>query len=162
LTGTLALGAACAEAGGEVVGGELTDAGALAFERPVFTGVNIGSGSKWSDLYRDIFSPIGRPGSCAYTPNCHGSPDGAGAKARGGIQCFDQAGCRQSLIDKNQVRTRDAAAPDNAPLLIGLLRIKKPDGTIVGFMPKEPSSFAFPEKSLERIRAWIANGIPDD
>jgi len=162
--------AACAEAGGEVHGGELTDAGAGATDPPAFTpdaGASqsaecVGSGTTWTALYNDIFGPTGRPGSCSFQSNCHGTPDGAGAKVGSGIQCFDQKGCRQSLFDKGLITPADFAAPEKSALFVGLLRIRKADGTIVGFMPEMPADYVFPDACVERIQTWIRDGAKDD
>jgi hypothetical protein len=171
VTATLAALAACAEAGGKVEGGDLTEPGALANTRPVFvppdTGApppppeDVGSGTKWSDLYRDIFGPTGRPGSCSFAGNCHGTPEGAGAKSGSGIHCYDQKTCRESLLAQFLVEQKDVAAPDGSNLF-GVLRFARANDEVVGIMPKEPSSFRFPLKSIARIRTWMADGFKDD
>lgn len=165
----LAALAACAEAGGELEGGALTDAGLAATTPPPYTpdtgaaaadGVCSGTGTKWSDLYNDIFGPTGRPGSCAFAASCHGTPDGAGTKVGGGVRCFDEKGCRQSFFDKGLVAAADSAAPEKAALF-GVLRIRTPDGP-VGTMPEIPANYTFSDTCIERIKTWIRDGAKDD
>ena len=173
LVGVIAAIASCAEAGGEVRGGDLTDAGQLATNPPAFTpdtgapegGTRyecVGTGTTWTALYDDIFGPTERPGSCSFQSSCHGSPDAAGAKVGSGIKCFDAKGCRQSFLDQGLVTPADAEAPENSMLLTSLLRVKKPDGKIVGFMPQQPADYVFPDACVERIQTWIRNGAKDD
>lgn len=153
--------AACSEAGGDIRGGDLTDAGAEATTAPPMTeGPCVGSGTKWSDLYRDIFGPTEQPGSCSFRSHCHGTAEGRGAQV--GIHCFDEKGCRTSFIEKGLVSASDAAAPDQAALFVGLLRLRKPDGTISGFMPETPSNYLYSPACLDRMKAWIKDGAPDN
>ena len=163
--------AACAEAGGELKGGELTDGGVLATNPPAFTpdtGASdpgpdcLDMGTTWTALYTGLFGPTDRPGSCTFRSNCHGTPDGAGAQLGSGIQCFDQKGCRQSFHDKGLVTPADFAAPERSVLLAGLLRVRKPDGTTLGFMPQNPPDYVFPDACVERIKTWIRDGAKDD
>ncbi|MBX3216753.1 MAG: hypothetical protein KF850_32255 [Labilithrix sp.] len=165
VAGALAALAACAEAGGEIRGGELTDAGAAATtlllpdaggEAPC-----VGDGSKWSDLYRDIFGPTARGGSCAFDGSCHGTPDGAGAKSPSGIACFDEKGCRQSFLDQSLVTVDDATAPEGSILLARTLRIRR-DGGASGSMPLAPSGYVYSAECVDRVKAWIAGGVKDD
>jgi hypothetical protein len=167
MIGVLALVAACAEAGGETKGGELTDAGLQASANGVFRppavdgGIDCGEGTTWSSLYRDIFGPTGKPGSCSFQSNCHGSPEGDGAIAGSGIDCFDQNGCRQSMIDAGLLKPRLARDPDSGGL-VSILRRRTPDGEVNGLMPKSPGSYTYPEACLVRIRGWISNNYPAD
>ncbi len=163
--------AACAEAGGEISGGNLTDAGLLATDPPAFTpdtGAGtaasecVGTGTTWTALYDDIFGPTGRPGSCSFRSSCHGTPDGAGAKARPGILCADAKGCRQSLFDKGLVTPADVDAPEKSALLLGVLRIRKPDGKVLGGMPEQPADYVFPDACVQRIETWLRDGAKDD
>jgi hypothetical protein len=156
-------GAACSDAGGQLKGGTLTDGGVAATTPPSFTeGPCIGTGSHWSDLYRDIFGPTGRAGSCSFRSNCHGSADAAGSTSGSGIQCFDEKGCRQSFLDKGLVSTFDAEAPENSALILSILRRRKADGTVSGFMPESPSDYLFSAVCLDRMKAWIRDGAKDD
>src|SRR5689334_799520 len=89
----------CATAGGEVSGGGLTEAGVLATTPPVYDGgleVNLAilaaidaacPTDEWRVLYRDLFGPTGKGGSCSFNETCHGSPSGTGAQSGSGIQC---------------------------------------------------------------------------
>jgi hypothetical protein len=161
-----AFAAACAEAGGESTGGGLTDAGKQAVAVPVFDAGAVvdcnAGGSKWSELYRDIFgAPEGTAGSCRYAKSCHGSPDGDGAKAGSGIQCYDEAGCRQSMIDHHLATPSNKDRPDDANLF-GILRHPTASGNPGGIMPRDPASYVYPDACRSRIRGWIANGVPAD
>lgn len=170
VTSVVAALSSCAEAGGEIRGGELTDAGLLATNPPAFTPDTgapaayecVGSGTTWTAIYNDIFGPTGRPGSCSFRSNCHGSADGAGAKAGSGIECFDQKGCRQSFFDKGIITPGDFAAPEKSALFLSLLRVHKSDGSTVGFMPQVPADYVFPEACVQRIQTWLRDGAKDD
>lgn len=154
---------ACSDAGGDVKGGALTDAGLEATAPPApMEGPCVGEGTKWSDLYRDIFGPTGRAGSCSFRSNCHGSPDGDGAKSGSGIECFDEKGCRKSFFDKGLVSAANATAPEQAVLFARLLRLRQPDGRVTGFMPDSPSNYLFSPQCLDRMKAWIRDGATDD
>jgi hypothetical protein len=125
--------------------------------------IESGSGTKWSDLHRDLFGPTSRPGSCSYKSNCHGTADQSGAKTSNGFVCgADKAECRSNLIKTNLVNDLDKAAPEKSSLIAGILRVRNPAGDVVGIMPQEPSNCVYSDASLERIKTWIRNGIPDD
>jgi hypothetical protein len=163
-----ALGAACAEAGGDVKGGDITEAGVQATTPGDFdAGAKlvpaecVGEGTTWTALYRDIFA-TGKPGSCTYESNCHGTPEGEGAQAGAGIKCFDQAGCRQSMIDQNMATPGNQAAPDGANLFTTMRNINPKSGKLRGRMPKDPAGYIFSDTCMQRIRTWIANGVPAD
>ncbi len=162
--------ASCAEAGGELRGGELTDAGQAATNPPAFTPDTgaadpgpdcVSMGTTWTAIYTELFGPTGRPGSCTYRGNCHG-PGEVGTKTASGLKCFDQQGCRQSLFDTGVLEPKDSAAPENSRLFVGLLRIRKPDGSTVGFMPQIPADYVLPQTCVERVQTWIRNGAQDD
>lgn len=158
----MAAAAACSGSDDPVKGGELTDAGKEATAPPgPEEGPCIGSGTKWSDLYRDVFGPTGRPGSCSFQASCHGSEDGDGVLA-GGIRCFDAKGCRQSFLELGLVGTGDATAPEQATLFTRVLRHRTEDGSVAGFMPAAPSSYLFAPQCLDRMKAWVAGGVKDD
>ncbi|MBX3207600.1 MAG: hypothetical protein KF764_21300 [Labilithrix sp.] len=163
---TLAALAACAEAGGELQGGELSDAGAGATVALIpDTGGPaeaecVGTGTRWSDLYDDIFGPTGRGGSCVFSGNCHG-PDGAGARTPSGVECFDRKGCRESFFATGLVSESDSSAPASSILLLGTLRVRRGDA-IAGFMPEAPADYVFSEACIKRIETWIRDGAKDD
>lgn len=161
-----AVAAACAEAGGDVKGGQLTDAGEQAATPGDFDGGVIagpcGDGDTWSSLYRDLFGPTGNPGSCSFKSYCHGTPDGDGAKSGAGIQCFDEKTCRESTIAKGLWSADNAAKPEKANGLSIIRNINPVTGKVRGIMPKEPSGFVFSDACIKRIEAWIAKGVPAD
>lgn len=167
----LAAVAACAEAGGDVRGGELTSAGAAATTPPAFTPDSGAAdpgpdcttmAATWTGIYTELFGPTDRPGSCTFRSNCHGAPESAGATTGAGIECFDQKGCRQSFFDKGVIKPEDSAAPENSALFVGLLRVRKPDGSTIGFMPQVPAEYVFSDTCVERIQTWLRNGALDD
>lgn len=155
--------AACADASGEVRGGEpkFDSAPPQVVEPnacPVKDEPDAGSGSKWSDLYRDLFGPTGAA-KCA-DPSCHGSPT-TGA-ARVGILCVDQVGCRQSLLDKGWIQPpADFEAPEASGFYTILRRCDAQNQTL-GTMPQKPSSYHFSPASLARVATWLRNGAPND
>ncbi|MBX3226906.1 MAG: hypothetical protein KIT84_34060 [Labilithrix sp.] len=79
-----------------------------------------------------------------------------------GLQCFDEAGCRQSMIDRRLARPSNAERPEGAILLSSILRVRKPDGKVSGIMPIEPADYIYPQACVDRIAAWIKNGVPAD
>lgn len=152
----------CATAGGEVSGGGLTEAGARATTPPAFDSGRLLEGPaleracslpEWRTLYQDVLSPVGRPGSCAFNETCHGTPEGAGARSSTGPECYDERGCCKSMFAKRLVELDDANNPDRSGLFITLRR--RTDAGILGFMPKEPRDYVYPEETLELVRAWI-------
>ena len=159
----LALAAACAEASGDVRGGELAfDPTPPAFVEPnacpVKDEADAGSGTAWSDLWRDLFGPTGAA-KCA-DPICHGSPSTTASKV--GLLCVDQAGCRQSLFDKGLIQDpADFASPETSAFYTILRRCDAQDQT-VGTMPQRPSSYIFSPASLARVSTWMRNGAPND
>jgi hypothetical protein len=163
----------CATAGGEVSGGGLTEAGARATNPPAFDSgraieepvlAQACSLPAWRTLYEDVFSPVGKPGSCAFNETCHGTPEGAGARSGTGPECYDERGCCRSMFEKRLVELEDTTAPDRSGLFLTLRR--RVDGGTRGFMPKEPRDYVYPEETLELVRAWIrqigAAAAPED
>src|SRR5512140_1093248 len=74
---------ACTDASGTVSGGDLTfAAGAPAVIAAADAGPGAGTGTKFSDLYRDFFGP-GGAAKCAGNGQCHGAADQPGAMASG-------------------------------------------------------------------------------
>jgi hypothetical protein len=115
-----------------------------------------GSGTTWGDLYADFFGPSGRAGCAGPGNACHASEDAEGS-ARSAFVCADEAGCVESILGRsNLVRSTDTEKPE-AAFLINVLRRKNADGKIVGTQPKLPL-FVFHEKSIERVKKWIADG----
>lgn len=169
VTGAAAL-AACADASGEVRGGDPRfdaappgpapeeDAAADAGPFPEDL-LDAGTGATWTDLYRDLFGPTGGA-SCAGDGLCHGSADQAGAVASGFV-CDSQAGCRASMLgNSGLVKSADFTAPQQS-FLATIVRRRRSDGSLLGSMPKRPA-YVFSRASMERIQTWIQNGAPDD
>ncbi len=78
---------ACTDAGGHVSGGELAFEGGAAAPTGE-AGPGGGTGTTFTDLYRDFFGPTGAA-KCAGNGMCHGAADQAGAVATGGYICPD-------------------------------------------------------------------------
>lgn len=160
--------AACAEAGGEIRGGEITPTGEKAAKPPGLVADAgpddrpCGEGTTWSSIYRDIFGPTKLAGSCSFGAGCHGSATDDGAAVPNGILCADEKGCRQSMIDKGLVSETNASQPSSAILVANILRRRGDDGQITGIMPLEPIDYYFPPTCLDRIKGWIAGGIKED
>ena len=118
-----------------------------------------GSGTRFTDLYRDFFGPTGKA-SCAGNGQCHGAAEQPGA-ASSSFVCADQAGCYTSMTGaSNLVRTSDASDPANS-VLIGILRHRDSTQKVIGYMPKSPA-YEFSATSITRISDWIAAGAPND
>ncbi len=115
-----------------------------------------GSGATWKDLYADFFGPSGRAGCAGAGNACHAEGSATGA-ARSSFVCANESSCRESLLGKsNLVQSKDSAKPEYA-FLIGVLRKKKPDGSVGGTQPTSPL-FVFHANSIDRIKTWIGNG----
>lgn len=123
--------------------------------------VDAGSGTAWTDLYRDLFGPTGGA-SCAGTGMCHGSAGESGALGSQGYVCASREGCRESMLSAETliVQASDSNAPERSSL-VATLRRRSGTGTIVGTMPKR-SQYVFSRQSIARIETWIRNGAPDD
>jgi len=153
---------ACATAGGEITPGTERFDAALPPTPESSCPIEEGSGDKWSDIYRDLLGPTGKPGSCSLVKTCHGSAEESGAKASNFFVCgTSKDDCRQKLIDTNLINEDDKAAPEKAGL-VTVLRTRNPDKTFKGIMPKEPKDCFFTPTSLNRITTWIKNGFPND
>jgi hypothetical protein len=154
--------AACAEASGDVRGGDvlITPKPAAYLGCDVTETRDAGTGDKWSDLYRDLFAANGAGGCAAAT--CHGSEDGAGVKASGFRCGSTKEACLKDILDYRLVtREFDPAEPDSSQIM-QVLRHCDESRETVGFMPKQPASYYFSKASIARIRSWIAKGAPDD
>jgi hypothetical protein len=104
--------AACTDAGGKASGGELTfEAGT-----PVVTqeaGPGQGTGTAFSDLYRDFFGPKGAA-KCSGNGSCHGGPTQPGALASGGYVCPDSQATADAGSGGDDASAGDAASGDAA------------------------------------------------
>lgn len=123
--------------------------------------LDAGSGTTWTDLYRDLFGPTGGA-SCAGNGPCHGSAEESGASGSHGYVCASREGCRESMLslETGLVQASDSTAPEKSTL-VATLRRRSAKGGIVGTMPKR-SEYVFSHDSIARIEAWIRNGAPDD
>jgi hypothetical protein len=165
--GLLVFVAACVNATTDVKGGEglfdTTPPPSSVTPQTCDIGADAGSGTHWSDLYRDFFGPTGAA-SCAGNGTCHGDANQSGAKSSGGYVCgANKDDCRASLLSENTgliALPADQAAPEKSGLVTELRR-KKADGTVVGLMPKTPACVFEPE-AIDRITTWIKNGAPND
>ncbi|AKU95388.1 hypothetical protein AKJ09_02052 [Labilithrix luteola] len=173
------VGLACSDGGGQIRGGQTQFDGAPPSNEEGDPGlqegdasdidaaswpeeqVDAGSGTTWTDLYRDFFGPTGAA-SCSSSGTCHGDPAAAGTTKSAGYLCADKDGCRQSMLSDTTalIQTRDFSAPEGSTL-VRILWQRKTNGTLTGSMPKTPR-YVFSRASLERIQTWIGNGAPND
>jgi len=170
LCGIAGLVVACATATGSVTGGEpIFDASPpVATAEPDGGGSNCiigddaGSGTTWTDLYRDFFGPKAAA-SCAGDGACHGDANQQGSKSSDGFVCgADKAACRQTMLDTKLVNVpSDQASPENSGLVVEIRKVKA-DGKLDGLMPLRPACVAFEPAAVDRITTWIKNGAPDD
>lgn len=141
---------------------EEEDAGAdVEIDRPEER-EDAGSGSTFTDLYRDFFGPTGKA-TCAGDGLCHGTSAAAGAKGSGGFVCAaDATACWTSMTSGRSalVTTADAADPTKSTLYL-TLRHRRVDGSLAGSMPKRPL-YVFSTASMQRIAAWIQAGAKND
>jgi hypothetical protein len=159
LSGTVACSASSSESGGE----ELFDAAvATADDGGVCseTVVDAGSGTGWSDLYRDYFGPTGKA-SCAGTGQCHGSTTQAGTVSSGYV-CPDTAdGCYAGITAASNIPVLVTVGDTGDPTTSGLYTIlRKCAGG--GLMPLQPSTLMFTNADMARIDAWLKAGAPND
>ena len=151
--------AACAQATGEVRGGETLDTAPppppplICFDEDAGAG-----GTRWTDLHRDLFGPTAFS-RCAGRGECHGAPEQRGARSSGIVCGADASACRASFIASNWIEPGSA---EDSPILTALRRQNDAGDIELGVgMPRIPSC-AFSVASMERIRVWIENGAPDD
>ncbi len=122
-----------------------------------------GTGVTFSDLYRDFLGPTGKA-SCAGSDGlCHGGPEKAGALGSSGFVCgADKDACYAAMTGKaSLVTSQDATEPTKSTLYL-VVRHRRPDGSLVGNMPKRPVTYVFSTASMERIATWIKNGANND
>lgn len=118
-----------------------------------------GSGTRFTDLYRDFFAPTGRA-SCAGSGQCHGSAADLGA-ASSAFVCSDQATCYSTMTGAANLAKPSNASDPSKSALVGILRHRDASNDIVGYMPKSPA-YVFSAASMARISTWIAAGVPND
>lgn len=157
----LASGAACAQASGDVKGGDaLFDASA-----PKVTTSSEGDAGPdptWNGLYRDFFGPSGKA-SCAGDGTCHGDASQPGAQASAWICNQDKDACYKSIRgDSGLVTDADVTNtdPTKLPFLLDIIRKDQPAGQ--NRMPKRPTTISFSIDDVARIKAWIKNGAKND
>lgn len=140
--------------------GSTSSSGDASVDRPEER-VDAGSGSTWTDLYRDFFGPTGAA-SCAGDGNCHGTRDTQGALGSQGYVCADKDGCWASMTAASPglVTTADATDPTKSTLYV-TLRHRRSDGSLAGSMPQRPS-YVFSVASMDRIASWIQRGAKND
>ncbi len=146
--------AACGSAGGAVQGGaDLFEAGPAPIPDSG-PPVDAGSGTTWTDLYRDFFGHVqGGPG-CSGTGSCHKSADQGGGST---WVCGDtQDSCWRGLTTANPpiIDTKD---PESSVLFLVALRTKAG-----GNMPLAPASYVFSDGAISRIRTWMAAGAQNN
>jgi len=158
---SISLFAACSAGNGDanIKGGEPTfDPGPTPTPIPSDAGSGAG-GNKFTDLYNDFFGPKGA-GSCAGDGGCHGTKADPGFASSAFVCGADKAECYESLTGNSGLATAsNKDTPDTSGLIL-VLRRNTPTG-VQGRMPKRPQ-YTFPDAGMERIRAWIRAGVPND
>jgi hypothetical protein len=109
--------------------------------------IDSGTGTTFTDLYRDLFGPTGAASCSGSGGSCHGTP-----APPGGFACGpNKSDCRTSVA----ALARGADFKSSA--LFAILRKSNGDGR----MPKS-SAYAFDGTTMDRIGAWVAAGAKDD
>jgi hypothetical protein len=162
------------DASGEVEGGEpfdggvtttaTTDAGGTTTKASnSCAGPDAGTGSTFTDLYRDYFGPSGGASCSGSVGNCHGETTGVGALGSGGFVCgASQSDCYTGMhiTTADLLSASDTATPANSGLVMAL-RKETPAGT--NNMPFDPpSTCVFTDGDIARITAWVGAGAPND
>ena len=163
---SMALGISCAEAGGEVSGGERRfdatapnlplgdDAGTS--ETIACAPADRATGHTFTDLYKDYFGHVGGP-ACSGDGACHGAPEQEGASVSGYVcPAGNRDACYQGLRSSGLVLAADRDIPENSRLYSVLRKVNG-----AGFMPLRPQC-AFDDVDIARITAWIRGGAPND
>jgi hypothetical protein len=117
-----------------------------------------GTGTTWTDLYRDYFGPQGSA-NCALTGGCHGDSNQTGALSSGYVCGPSATACHDGMVAAKLVPTTPGADPKTTSLY-SILR--KCGGEGASLMPKLPTSMAFTDVDMTRIDAWIQAGAPND
>lgn len=147
---------ACAEASSDTVSG-----GGPRFDptpeappaQPSNPAADAGSGTTFTDLYRDFFGPQA-PASCSGPglTACHGAKDHSGGNIF--VCAADKAECRTGIAGLA------AGATFKDSLLFDILRKNPAFGS--NRMPKAPKTYTFEQPAIDRIGAWVAAGAKDD
>jgi hypothetical protein len=146
----------CGDATQSAVGGEdLFDAAAPATFAT--TQEDAGTGSLWTDLYRDYFGPTGAA-SCTGNNVCHGDSTQPGAMASDFICGDDPDTCYMGLTSV-MAGLVQATTPGNEATTSLELVLRQTTGN--GTMPKEPM-YTFSVGDIARISAWLAAGHPNN
>jgi len=180
---------ACTDASGNESGGDPTfEAGTPATVTE--GGPGGGTGTTWTDLYRDFFGPTGAA-KCAGNAMCHGAADQPGAKATGGYVCPDV----MAVVDAGSSDAGDAGGNPNAatakkqcrdtmtsviivdPPFSGMSTCGQPfakaymhnvirkathDPADENNMPRSPYTYVFSDADVKRIDTWVQAGCPDN
>jgi hypothetical protein len=188
----VAIPAACTDAGGSVSGGDLVfEGGAPVVTSTVDAGPGAGTGTTFTDLYRDFFGPSGAA-KCAGNGACHGAADQPGAMASGGYICPDvmptadagasadggkeggagnganpaKAQCRDTMmkviiVDPPFSGTSTCGKPFAKAYMHNVIRKATHAPDDENNMPKSPV-YTFSDESVARIDAWVQAGCPDN
>ena len=149
LTGLLAIALAvdCGDANPTVQGGD------PIYVDPVMVACSNGgphSGNRWQDLFYCYFGPMGAASCGGQGSACHGTPDGLGVAASGGLVCppvSDPTPCWQKIH----------GTIGGSGLYVTVCKFDHSSGT----MPKG-CTYLFQESDLARIQAWIQQGAPNN
>jgi hypothetical protein len=118
-----------------------------------------GSGTAWSDLYRDYFGPTGEA-SCAGNGQCHGNTTQAGYLGSGYVCGPTAAECYTGITSTAAGLVTVGDTTDDPTLTPLYTVLRKCSGT--GSMPKLPADLMFTSADMARIAAWIKAGAPNN
>lgn len=170
---------ACTDAGGHESGGELSFEAGTPATPTGEGGPGGGSGTTWTDLYRDFFGP-GGAAKCAGNGQCHGAADQPGAKTSGGYVCPDVMGtvpegganpakaqCRDTMtkviiVDPAVPGVSTCGQPFAKSYMHNVIRKATHDPNDENNMPKSPYTFTFSDDAVKRIDTWVQAGCPDN
>jgi hypothetical protein len=158
--------AGCAEASGEVQGGEpLYDGGSTSTATMDLPDVGAVT---WTDLYTDYFGPTG-PASCtAVAAGCHLSAVDLGAKSSGYVCGASKESCWAGITSSAST-AYPPPVPDggsSSPETTVLYENLRQAGSAAGTMPLSSADggmgYTFTALDLARIAAWIQQGAAND
>jgi hypothetical protein len=158
--------AGCAEASGEVQGGEpLYDGGSSSTGTADLADVGTVT---WTDLYTDYFGPTAQASCTAVAAGCHLSEGDLGANGSGYVCGATKESCWAGITSSFSkaypapVPDGGSASPETTVLYENLRQV----GSTAGTMPLSSADggmgYTFTALDLARIAAWIRQGAAND
>jgi len=118
-----------------------------------------GTGTTWSDLYRDCFGP--GYADCGGTGGCHRSSQDTGTSFSGFLCGASKESCYEGMVGIDSLVTPNGTQQPEKTRLYAALRKAPPLTSPERAMPNN-TGFAFTADDLARINAWIKNGAKND